>query len=222
MSDPQGASEPRRLAFRNIGVLYHPKLAESRVMAAEMLEYIEGLGASAWVRSSWNEEEIKEHLTELDLFITLGGDGSLLRAARLTAHHNIPILGINMGRLGFLAEVQPAEWPDLISAHGTATLYNDEMESIALSRAGLSTVPVNSLKGNFGHTLGAAGLVEGGINTEAMRRGMMPGTKGFSEPGVSRPIDVISTSRRKEVRHMLKVASGFGGCNASILFRRNR
>ena len=83
-------------------------------MAAEMLEFIESMGASAWVRSSWNEEEIRAYLPELDLFITLGGDGSLLRAARLTASQNVPILGINMGRLGFLAEVQPTEWPDRI------------------------------------------------------------------------------------------------------------
>lgn len=102
------------LAFCKTGLLYHPKLAESRVMAAEMLEFIEGLGASAWVSSSWDEADIKERLDDLDLLITLGGDGSLLRAARITAHRAIPILGINMGRLGFLAEVQPAEWPERI------------------------------------------------------------------------------------------------------------
>ncbi|GAB4419633.1 MAG: NAD(+)/NADH kinase [Anaerolineae bacterium] len=102
------------LAFCKTGLLYHPKLAESRVMAAEMLEFIEGLGASAWVSSSWDEADIKERLDGLDLLITLGGDGSLLRAARVTAHRTIPILGINMGRLGFLVEVQPAEWPERI------------------------------------------------------------------------------------------------------------
>jgi NAD+ kinase len=102
------------LAFCKTGLLYHPKLAESRVMAAEMLEFIEGLGASAWVSSSWDEADIKERLDGLELLITLGGDGSLLRAARITAHRAIPILGINMGRLGFLAEVQPAEWPERV------------------------------------------------------------------------------------------------------------
>lgn len=107
-------ADANQLAFENVGVLYHPKLAESRVMAAELLEFIEGLGASAWVMSSWNKTAIEEKLTELDLLITLGGDGSLLRAARLTCQHNIPILGVNMGRLGFLVEVQPAEWRDRI------------------------------------------------------------------------------------------------------------
>ena len=49
---------------------------------------------------------------------------------------------------------------DYISAHGTATNYNDEMEAIAFNRHNLSTVPLNSLKGYFGHTLGASGLLE--------------------------------------------------------------
>jgi NAD+ kinase len=83
-------------------------------MAAEILEFVEHKGASAWVGSSWDEEAIKERLPDLDLLITLGGDGSLLRAARLTARYATPILGINMGRLGFLVEVQPAEWPDRV------------------------------------------------------------------------------------------------------------
>ena len=76
------AVEPDQLDFKRIGVLYHPKLAESRVMAADMVEYIEGLGASAWVRSGWNTPDIQEYLGETDLLIALGGDGSLLRAAR--------------------------------------------------------------------------------------------------------------------------------------------
>jgi NAD+ kinase len=110
----QTTQESDPLAFHNIGILYHPKLAGSRVMAAEMLEFIEGLGASAWVSSSWSEESIKGQLQDLDLLITLGGDGSMLRAARLTVGRGIPILGVNMGRLGFLTEVQPAEWPQHI------------------------------------------------------------------------------------------------------------
>ncbi len=114
MVESQAENSSPQLAFHNVGLLYHPKLAESRVMAAEMLEFIESLGASAWVSSSWSEEAIKDRLSYLDLLITLGGDGSLLRATRLAAGHNIPILGINMGRLGFLAEVQPAEWRDRI------------------------------------------------------------------------------------------------------------
>ncbi len=114
MADSHPEHNSFKLAFHNIGLLYHPKLAESRVMAAEILEFIESIGASAWVSSSWSEEAIQARMPYLDLVITLGGDGSLLRAARLAAAHAVPILGINMGRLGFLVDVQPAEWRDRI------------------------------------------------------------------------------------------------------------
>lgn len=83
-------------------------------MAAEILEFLESLGVSAWVNSSSDEDTIRDLLHPIDLLIVLGGDGSILRAARITAYHDIPILGINMGHLGFLVEVQPAEWPELI------------------------------------------------------------------------------------------------------------
>jgi NAD+ kinase len=114
MADSHSPRNSKKLAFRQIGLLYHPKLAESRVMAAEILEFIDNLGATAWVSSSWSEEAIAERLPYLDLVITLGGDGSLLRTTRLAANHAVPILGINMGRLGFLVEIQPAEWRDRI------------------------------------------------------------------------------------------------------------
>jgi NAD+ kinase len=126
MTKPEKTPEARRSAFRNIGLLYHPKLAESRVMAAEILEFIEGMGASAWVSLSWNEEAIKERMPDLDLLIILGGDGSLLRGARLSARHAVPILGINMGRLGFLVEVQPAEWPERVRQALTGDYWIEE------------------------------------------------------------------------------------------------
>lgn len=121
MANLQGDTDPHRLAFTHIGVLYHPRLAESRVMAAEILEYVENFGASAWVSSSWSEESLEDRLAGVDLLIVLGGDGSMIWAARLTASRNIPVLGINMGRLGFLAEIQPAEWSTLIEK----TLHGD-------------------------------------------------------------------------------------------------
>ena len=81
-------------------------------MAAEILEYLEGRGISVWVGSNWDEAAVAAQTATLDLFITLGGDGSMLRAARMGSQHGVPILGINLGRLGFLAEVQPAAWPE--------------------------------------------------------------------------------------------------------------
>lgn len=109
---------------------------------------------------------------------------------------------------------------DHISAHGTATSYNDEMESIAITRHGLQNAPVNSFKGFLGHTLGAAGIVETSLLLEEMRNNQMLSSKGFTELGVSNNINVINKSTRKNLAICLKMASGFGGSNAALLIRK--
>jgi len=110
---------------------------------------------------------------------------------------------------------------DFISAHGTATPYNDDMESIAFSRAGLEQIAANSLKGYFGHTLGAAGIIESIINIEAMKQDTIVGTMGLSEKGLARNMNVVDQTRHAEYNTILKTASGFGGCNASVLIKKS-
>jgi 3-oxoacyl-[acyl-carrier-protein] synthase I len=107
---------------------------------------------------------------------------------------------------------------DFIVAHGTATIFNDDMESKAITLAGLNQVPVNSLKGFYGHTLGAAGLIESAIGVESIRSSVMIPTKGFREPGVAEEINICSTLKQAPVSFVLKTASGFGGCNAAMVF----
>jgi len=109
---------------------------------------------------------------------------------------------------------------DFISAHGTATRYNDDMESIAISRAGLNHVPVNSLKGYFGHTLGAAGVIESIVCFESMRNNTLVNTKGCEETGVAENINVIRGTQKRNLKTVLKMASGFGGGNAVALFEK--
>jgi 3-oxoacyl-[acyl-carrier-protein] synthase-1 len=109
---------------------------------------------------------------------------------------------------------------DFISAHGTATPYNDEMESIAITRAGLQLVPVNSFKGYWGHTLGAAGIIESIMSIYSINNSSLFNTEGFQEPGVTNPLNIINASRGKEINNCLKIASGFGGCNSAILFQK--
>lgn len=107
-----------------------------------------------------------------------------------------------------------------ISAHGTATLFNDEMESIAFERAGLGHIPLNSLKGYYGHTLGAAGVLETVLSLESMKHQELIRSLGYSEKGVSGAVKVIDQSEQKTFRAFIKTASGFGGCNAAALFRK--
>ena len=105
-----------------------------------------------------------------------------------------------------------------INAHGTSTLYNDEMESIAIHRAGLDKVPVNGLKGFYGHTLGAAGIVETILSTMALDKGLILPTRGYSEPGTSRELNLDSKLRKTNGRTFIKLLSGFGGSNAGVRF----
>ncbi len=109
---------------------------------------------------------------------------------------------------------------DYISAHGTATSFNDEMEAIAFNRLGLENVPVNSLKGFYGHTLGASGLLETVIGIESVLESKLFVSLGFDEMGVSQPISIIEKNVDKEMNHFLKTASGFGGCNTAVLFEK--
>lgn len=107
-----------------------------------------------------------------------------------------------------------------VNVHGTSTLYNDEMEAIALDRAGLSDVPVNALKGFFGHTMGAAGILESILSMKACDAGLVLPTRGFGTSGVSRPVDVSAGMRHTRKTAFIKLLSGFGGVNGALLFRK--
>lgn len=106
----------------------------------------------------------------------------------------------------------------LINAHGTATMYNDQMESKAIESAGLSSVPVNALKGYYGHTMGAAGLIETVLSIHSVEQGQIVGTRGFEEIGVSGKVNIIPSNQHTDGGDVLKIISGFGGCNAAVLY----
>jgi 3-oxoacyl-[acyl-carrier-protein] synthase-1 len=107
---------------------------------------------------------------------------------------------------------------DFVSAHGTATPYNDEMEAKAIALTGLQATPVNSLKGYYGHTLGAAGLIESVISMQSLKNNVVLPTKGFETLGVTKPLNVTNTMLHGSFNNCLKTASGFGGCNAALVF----
>jgi 3-oxoacyl-[acyl-carrier-protein] synthase-1 len=114
------------------------------------------------------------------------------------------------------ANIQPTDI-DFISAHGTATVYNDEMEASAIAIAGLQNVPLNSLKGYYGHTLGAAGLIESIITLQSLKQNLFLPTIGFTEAANDK-VNICSVPAQIDAKNILKTASGFGGCNAAVVF----
>jgi len=109
---------------------------------------------------------------------------------------------------------------DYISAHGTATAFNDEMEAIAFNRAKLEKIPLNSLKGYYGHTLGASGLLESIVGIHSLKNNMLYKSLGMDELGVTMPLNIIENTTKKELKTFIKTASGFGGCNTAVIFKK--
>lgn len=114
----------------------------------------------------------------------------------------------------------PAEELACVCTHGTATAYNDEMESIALHRAGLDAVPVCGLKGYYGHTLGAAGIIETVIAMAALEQGVIPATRGYATQGTTYALNVSDGVRPACRPGFIKILSGFGGSNAGIAYTK--
>lgn len=118
---------------------------------------------------------------------------------------------------GIQAYATPASLA-LLSVHGTATMFNDQMESKAIERAGLSAVPVSAVKGYYGHTLGAAGVVETIVSMESVAHGEVLPVKGFTEIGVSGKVTISSEAVPTTKSNFVKMISGFGGCNGAVLY----
>ncbi|MCH8815711.1 MAG: NAD(+)/NADH kinase [Chloroflexi bacterium] len=91
------------------GIFVHSRSSNAHKVADEVLAFLEGKCDEVWHTSDWDDSVISEKIPGTDALICLGGDGTMLRAARVVIPHEIPILGVNMGRLGFLAEVRPGD-----------------------------------------------------------------------------------------------------------------
>ena len=114
-----------------------------------------------------------------------------------------------------------AEEIDFASAHGTATMYNDEMESIALNRCGLKQTPVNSFKGYWGHTLGASGIIEIIASVKSMQQNQLVKSLGFEKKENGEPINIIAENTSKKINTVIKTAAGFGGANSAIILQKS-
>jgi len=116
-----------------------------------------------------------------------------------------------------LRKMKDADNPiSVIGVHGTATMYNDQMESKAIEMAELQDVPLSALKGYFGHTMGAAGVLETIITMRALENGLILPSKGFETCGVSGKVKISDKSVMVHGNTFVKMLSGFGGCNGAV------
>jgi len=107
---------------KRIGILYHPLREKARDLSEKLEEFLSSKGVSSWRCSAWDEDKAKPQVAGTELVLSIGGDGTVLRSARIVASFSVPILGINLGRLGFITEIDGdqvlSQLPDLLKGKG--------------------------------------------------------------------------------------------------------
>lgn len=98
-----------------VGILQQPRIAESEPLARAVSEWLAARNVASWTVAPWDEEEPAAPFADSSMIIVLGGDGSTLRAARWSVPYGLPLLGINIGRVGFLSEATPENWPEKLT-----------------------------------------------------------------------------------------------------------
>lgn len=109
----------------------------------------------------------------------------------------------------------------VVSLHGTATMFNDQMESKAIESSNLSDIPISAVKGYYGHTLGAAGVLETIVTMKSIDENIILPVRGYSEIGVSGKINVSNEIQYTNKDTFIKLISGFGGCNGAVAFSKS-
>jgi 3-oxoacyl-[acyl-carrier-protein] synthase-1/3-oxoacyl-[acyl-carrier-protein] synthase II len=109
---------------------------------------------------------------------------------------------------------------DLVSAHGTATLFNDAAEAQAIATLLPHTQAVtHAFKAQVGHTLGASGVLESLVCVDALRRGVLPATAG--DGPAEGAIRLLSQTQAGSPEAALKLSAAFGGANAALVLARS-
>ena len=116
MTTHNGQVAPRDLAasevaaMKRIGLLHHPKLPTTQALAETMAEQAQAHGLGVWIGSTWDVEAVAGEITDLDLLGTLATASMARRMGASNCDHGVSVLGVNFGRLGFLAELEPDQW----------------------------------------------------------------------------------------------------------------
>jgi len=112
-------------SMHDVALIYQPLVPTALPLARACAEMIGRRGFGTSIISSWNVSH-NDLEPSLRLVVTFGGDGTILRAARWLAGTRVPVVGVQMGRLGFLAEVMPAQMPDALAPYLDGEYWLDE------------------------------------------------------------------------------------------------
>ncbi|UCG82846.1 MAG: NAD(+)/NADH kinase, partial [Dehalococcoidia bacterium] len=130
---------------KRVGILFQPKIQAAGNLAGELEKAVKDLGGSAWVCSAWDEEKAAEQVDGTELVICLGGDGTMLRAARIVNQSSVPIMGVNLGRIGFMTELSAEEALEQVPALIEGEGWIEERVMLAAELVSADTSPLYGL-----------------------------------------------------------------------------
>ncbi len=177
--------------MNRILLLHHPKIPRALELAREWSAEFGRLGAQATLLDAWNDAEIAQATSQNELTITLGGDGTILRAARLCAPNRVPILGVKLGRVGFLSEIVPEQFDAHAIIENKFWIEERTMVSASLVRVGKSIGTFEALndvvigRGKLARVIRLATFIDGDYLTTFVADGAIVSTATGSTAYVS-------------------------------------
>ena len=182
--------------------------------------FVMGEGAGAVVLEEYDHAQRRgAHIYGELIGYGLSGDAHHITAPAEDGDGAFRCMGAAIRRAG----ISPADI-DYINAHGTSTPLGDEIELKAVERLvgnAAGNMAMSSTKSSIGHLLGAAGAVEAIFCLLALRDSVIPPTLNLENPSVATPIDLVPhTAQQRQVEIALSNSFGFGGTNASLIFRK--
>ncbi len=134
--------------LQHIGILAHPLRPQTAPVAEHIAATLTARGVDTWLHTDWDERDVREKTQHTDMVIAIGGDGAMFRAARVCAPHDVPVLGVNMGRLGFLTEIEnPDTWETYMDSllRGDYWIETRMMIRAQIVRGGVSIMAEDAL-----------------------------------------------------------------------------
>lgn len=118
--------------LQRIGVLAHPNRPSTIPFAETVVSSLESSGYDAWLLTAWEADDARPLVKDSHIVVAIGGDGAMLRAARVCSPYGVPILGINAGYLGFLTEASPDDWPRVLERLAASDYWVEERMMLEL------------------------------------------------------------------------------------------
>lgn len=122
--------------MKRVGIFFNPKITIARDFADDIASFLPSLQASCWICSVRDEQQLHMYMEDTDLVLSVGGDGTVLRAARAVSPYSIPVVGINLGKLGFLTEIKAGEVRERIPALLAGEGWIDERAMLHVEMCG--------------------------------------------------------------------------------------